>query len=261
MKKSICLFFPFILFACGGNNAETSTENQDSTQLNSDTTGAEIAVLAETELPAKNGFTLYSEPYEVMEELATINSEYNKGQSISIVKTDQEEILMVVKFVNDSETESWYLGIDPVYGGMTSVRLEYMDANKDDVKDELVIWWEQYEGNNGMQSGYESENMGIVVIDVMNRNEMLNFVYSSHHASYSAGENANTAAPDYHAKMAEDSDWEICSFSHKLTLVNNDFQISDYYREVEGMGECVLRQFQDGTYSFNLTEEKFMLQP
>ncbi len=260
MKKLIVILVPAFIFACGGEQsspAETSPE----TVQKEDSIVSEPDLIVSNELPAKNGFSILAdeEEYTISEALSSINSEYNTGQKLSIVKTEDEELLLLIAYNNSEDTETWRLGIDVVYGGLTSVRMEYADINKDDLKDELVIWWEQYEGNNGMQSGYESEKKGLIIIDVMNRNEMLNFIYSSHYASYSAGADADVTDPDYHAKMADDSDWDICSYSHTVTLVNNEIQISEYYKESEGTGECVLQQYTDGTYVFNVGEEKFRL--
>ena len=137
MKKIVVLIVPVLIFSCNGEQT-TSTETNSDTDQKKDSIVSEPDVIITNELPAKNRFEILAdeEEYTISEALSSINSEYNKGQKLSVVKTEDEELLLLIAYNNSDETETWRLGIDAIYGGVSSVRLEYADINKDEVKDE-----------------------------------------------------------------------------------------------------------------------------
>ena len=252
--KLILLPTVFALLSCGsGSESTVQTENNTADSLKN-----EVPV-GETILPNENCFTLAESNYEVSDELGSIKSTANSGQQLSVVISTDGDIYLEISYDGGPVEESWKIEkqIDNPFS--FSVKLEYTDANHDDISDELVIWWNQTDGNNGIQSGYEYSNSGIIIFDVMQRNVMLNLDYENHYASYSAAQNANTDAEDYHAKMAEDSDWEICSFYIATKLQNGELILEDLEQQIDGMGECVISVYEMGTYRYNNVEQEFQL--
>ena len=137
--------------------------------------------------------------------------------------------------------------------------MEWVDANRDDLKDELAIWWNTGDGNNGLLSGYEMERKGLIIFDVLNRTDLVNFVYYDYYSSYMEGPNADIDNEEYHAKMAEDSEWEVCSFSHEVIWKKGQIIISNPKQEVEGEGECLLTLVESGAYELDYTSNQFKL--
>lgn len=256
-KKIIALSFSTLLFACGNETANQS----ENTSADTTTQKTEVETNYATTLPVGNGFQLRSQSYVISELIGSADSEYS-GQLLTVILTDENELLLQIAEADQApeEAEVWDLGIEIQNPYNCTVNLELTDANKDGNKNELAVWWNEGDGNNGMESGYEMETSGLMIVDLTNKNEMLTLIYVGHYSSYNSGPNANTDDPDYHAKMAEDSEWEICSYSQKVELKNGDVIISETYSQVESQGECVLNLFEEGTYVYNTTEEKYILQ-
>lgn len=253
---AICLSF---LMSCSGNSEKNSSTESDSI-ASTETIDADSSVtLAETELPCNPVIEISDDDYIIEEMLAYIESESNPGQNLSVVMSEDQNLYLEIGYDKTGKEEAWRIDLEIMNAFGVDITLEFTDANHDDFKDELVIWWSETDGNNGLQNGFETSQSGMIIFDVMQRTEILNFVYSSHYATYSAGENANTTEPDYHAKMAEDSDWFICSFSHDIKLLDGEIHLSNYYRQVEGMGECLLTEYTEGTYAYNVAEGFFQL--
>lgn len=249
-----------LLAACSGNSETTTSNETESHTVNSD------SVISETEntltydvLPATECIEITDDAYIIDNMLAHIQSESTPGQNLSVVMSEDENLYLEIGYDKTGLDESWKitLNIDSPFG--LDVKLEFADVNQDDLKDELVIWWSKSDGNNGINSGYESAQSGVIIFDVMQRTEILNFIFSNEYSTYSAGENANTNDPDFHAKMADDTDWFICSYSHDVKLVDGEIQISNYYKQTEGIGECYLTEYAEGTYQFSISEGLFKL--
>jgi len=256
-KNPILFALAFSFFSCGGSSENTDI-SKDTTNVSPDTTAVKTELgPAETKLPNTNCFSIFSDTYEVEEKLAEIKSTYNSGQILTVVLTTDAELFLEISYEGKGLEESWQIDI-PVEGRFGfEVKLEYTDANHDDVADELVIWWSQSDGINGMLEGFEASSSGIIIFDVIQRNVMLNFVYDNHYSNYTAGKNANTNSDDYHAKMAEDSDWTTCSFYYTAALTNGQLILSGFHNDVEGDSECVITTYQEGTYRFNTTDERY----
>lgn len=242
-----------VITACGGSPDNSTPSNQDTNLVKTE------EVPGETKLPRTDCISIANVEYEVDEKLAEIKSTANEGQILSIVMTTDEELFLEISYEDTGLDESWQIDVPLENRFGFEVKVEYTDANHDDIKDELVIWWNQSDGTNGMLDGFEASSSGIIIFDVMQRNVMLNFVYDNHNASYSAGKNANTNADDYHAKMAEDTEWEICSYFYTVQLVNGELILSDFERQIEGMGECLIMEYQSGTYRYNNVEQMYEL--
>lgn len=248
-----------LCLSCSDNSetaSSTPAESIDSTLLTSDETAV---VIEETELPCQPVIEISDDVYIIEEMLATIQSESTPGQNLSVVMSEDQNLYLEIGYDKTGKEESWSINLDVLNAFGVYITLEFTDANHDDFKDELVIWWSESDGNNGISSGFETSQSGVIIFDVMQRTEILNFVFSSHYSTYSAGENADTDAPDYHAKMAEDSDWFICSYSHDIKLVDGEIHLSNYYSQTEGEGECLLLKYTEGVYVYNVGEEIYQL--
>jgi hypothetical protein len=248
-----------LLVSCSGNS-ETSSKNENDSTASTDLTSHDtLVVIEETELPVSEVIELSDDTYVIEEMLASIQSESSPGQNLAVVMSEDQNLYLEIGYDKTGKEESWIINLDIMNTFGMYVTLEFTDANHDDFKDELVIWWSETDGNNGISSGFENSQSGVIIFDVMQRTEILNFVFSSHYSTYSAGQNANTTEPDYHAKMAEDSDWFICSYSHDIKLVDGEIHLSNYYSQTEGEGECVLKKFAEGIYTYNVGEEIYQL--
>jgi hypothetical protein len=249
----------FLLASCSGNSETNLNSETDSTETLEITNADSVVIIEETELPTSEVIELSDDPYVIEEMLATIQSESTPGQNLSVVMSEDQNLYLEIGYDKTGKEESWIINLDIMNAFGVDVTVEFTDANHDDFKDELVIWWSESDGNNGLQNGFETSQSGLIIFDVMQRTEILNFVYSSHYSTYSAGQNANTDAPDYHAKMAEDSDWFICSYSHDIKLVDGEIHLSNYYSQTDGEGECELKKYADGIYTFNVGAEVYQL--
>lgn len=253
---SIPLIF---LMSCSGNSETNSNSEKDSTTTSEIVSTDTLVIVEETELSSSEVIDLSDDIYIIEEILASIQSESTPGQNLSVVMSEDQNLYLEIGYDKTGKEESWIINLDILNAFGVTITLEFTDANRDDFKDELVIWWSESDGNNGLRSGFETSQSGIIIFDVMQRTEILNFVYSSHYASYSAGENANTDEPDYHAKMADDSEWDICSYSHDIKLVDGEIHVSNYYSQIDGEGECVLKKYAEGIYVYNVGEEIYQL--
>ncbi len=248
-----------MLVSCSGNSETNSNSENDSTASTELTSQDTVVITEETKLPASEVIEISDDIYVIEEMLASIQSEANPGQNLAVVMSEDQNLYLEIGYDKTGKEESWRINLDIMNAFGMSVTLEFTDANHDDFKDELVIWWSESDGNNGLQNGFETSQSGLIIFDVMQRTEILNFVYSSHYSTYSAGQNANTDAPDYHAKMAEDSDWFICSYSHDIKLVDGEIHLANYYSQTDGEGECELKKYADGIYTFNVGAEIYQL--
>lgn len=246
------------LISCSGNSETATKTEKDSTLSNTQSNSDSAVVIAETELPCNPVIEISNDEYVIEEMLASIQSESTPGQNLSVVMSEDQNLYLEIGYDETGKEESWIINLNVSKFGL-EINLEFTDANQDDFKDELVIWWSDSDGNNGMQNGFESAEKGLIIFDVTQRTEILNFVYLDHYSTYSAGENAATDDPDYHAKMADDTDWIICSYSHDIKLEDGEIQISNYYSDLEGEDKCVLTKYADGIYRYNVVEEKYQL--
>ncbi len=248
-----------ILVSCSGN-AETNSNNENDTTSTTELIKRDtLTITEETELPVSEVIELSDDTYVIEEMLATIQSESTPGQNLAVVMSEEQNLYLEIGYDKTGKEESWKINLDIMNAFGVDVTLEFTDANHDDFKDELVIWWSESDGNNGLQNGFETSQSGLIIFDVMQRTEILNLIYSSHYSTYSAGQNANTDAPDYHAKMADDSDWFICSYSHDIKMVDGEIHISNYYSQTEGEGECELKKYKEGIYTYNVGDEIYEL--
>lgn len=248
-----------LLNGCSGNSDIAPTNMGDSTVSNEIPTADTAVLIEQTELPSSEVIELSNDAYVIEQMLASIQSESTPGQNLAVVMSEDQYLYLEIGYDKTGKAESWLIKLDVMNAFGLEVNLEFTDANHDDFKDELVIWWGESDGNNGLQSGFETSQSGIIIFDVMQRTEILNFVYSSHYSTYRAGENANTNEPDYHAKMADDSDWFICSYSHDVKLIDGEIHLSNYYSQTDGEGECELKKFAEGIYTYNVGEQIYQL--
>lgn len=248
-------FGALFLTACGESAPASETPTQETVVESEPEIQAEV--YEEKTLPGLKGIELKNDDYIITEILAFIESEENAGQNLSVVLTEDDELYLEVGYDKSGKDESWYIDIPVDNSFGLEVKLEYTDANHDDVKDELVIWWYQGDNNNGIESGYEIMRNGVIIFDVIQRQVMVNLEYENYYATYQAGADANLDDPDYHAKSAEDTEWFICGYGHKVQLKDGELILSDYYRDTEGEGECVLLKYAEGTYTYNYSSGLF----
>jgi hypothetical protein len=258
--ESVLPFISLIILVSCTGNSETNSNNETDTTSNVELIKADTTVITEeTELPVSEVIELSDDIYVIEEMLASVQSESTPGQNLSVVMSEDQTLYLEIGYDKTGKEESWKINLDFMNAFGMSVNLEFTDANHDEFKDELVIWWSETDGNNGISSGFEISKSGVIIFDVMQRTEILNFVFSDHYSTYSAGENANTTETDYHAKMAEDSDWFICSYSHDVKLVDGEIHVSNYYSQQEGEDECELKKYKEGIYTYNVGDEIYEL--
>lgn len=249
------------LIGCSGNSDSTDSNSDTTNVAQTDSTGEidQSQFLVKT-LPGFYGAELTTEPYIIDEMLVFIQSETNSGQNFSIVLSEDQEVYLEIGYDKTGLEESWRLDIAVENPFGLEAKLEFTDANHDDIKDELVIWWSKMDGTSGIMDGYESENKGVIIFDVLQREVLLNLLYSHHYSTYSASSESDINNPDFHAKMDEKSEWSTCNYWYDLALNNGDVTLTNYVFEKEGQGECgPSEQYQEGTYSFNNSNGQYEL--
>ena len=212
-----------------------------------------------TALPLSMEIKLISDVYSVSEELATIQSTYDESQTLKLVMSDRDLLILEISYSGGAVEEAYRIEVGELNAFMTEVKLEYMDANQDGVEDELVIWWSTGFMYNGITGGYESEKRGIVVIDVMQRTTMVNFCFENLYAGYTAADDADTDDENYHAKSDDSSTWEICRFSIEIKISNDVITLGSTEIESEGLEDCSFKSYFEGTYVFNTESGQFEL--
>lgn len=248
MKKVFVGFLILGLISCSGSPELEQEDTVEITVDSSDVSNQELE--GQSTIPNDKSFKLKEVSYEVAEKLASIQSE-DKSETFNLVITTDAEIILERSSVQSAVDESWEIILGDINEYGFEVKLQWMDADVDGLNDELVILWNTMNGNSGVLEGYEMERQGIIIYDVQNRNELANFKYVESYLSYSAAEDAKTEDDEYHAKMADDSKWDICSFSHSVEVKNNQIYVSEPYFEHEGNGECYPIIVNQGAYSFN----------
>ncbi len=263
--RIINTFFIFstgLFLACGGE--EKIENNEDNTNDTSNEVLVEESIEEEfvenrlTILPAPS-MELFSGTYTVSETIAEIQSSYDDSQKLKVVLSEEEELFLEISFGDDPPEEMFKLEIGDMNPFNVFIDLKIADVNQDDVEDELVIWWETGDGRNGVEDGYETQRKGLIIFDIMQRIAMLDFCFEDSYRTYSAGDNADTEDENYHAKMAEDSYWETCSFSHNVTLSSGIISISASEVEKENSSDCSPVLYEAGEYEFNIGSGKFEL--
>jgi hypothetical protein len=248
MKKVFVGFLILGLVSCSG---APELKQEDTVEIQVDSSDVSNQELeGQSTIPLDKSFKLKVGSYEVAETLASIQSE-DKSETFNLVITTDAEVILERSSVQSTIDEAWEIILGDINEFGFEAKFQWMDADKDGENDELVILWNTMNGTSGMLEGYEMERQGIIVFDVQNRNELANFKFVESYLSYSAADDANTEDDDYHAKMADDSNWDICSFSHTVEVKNNQIHVSDPYFEHEGNSECYATIVNTGAYSFN----------
>lgn len=251
----ICLV-ALVIYSCNNANQAEETNHKDTltTKENlSDTLVAKLKVL-----PKTNYQLTAIEPI-IAEYMAHLESATNQEEYYAVIIDENNNLILQIGHEGNVVDYSYDLNVYVENPTGAEAILEMTDVNKDGKSNELAIWFNQSDGTNGIESGFEFEQKWLMIFDTEKKEPMLHLIFSSHHSNYSAGPNANTLAEDYHAKMADDSEWDICSFSYQLLLKNGEIQLSEYYFQKEGMGECASEEYQAGTYAYNIISGEFQL--
>ncbi|HEX2898703.1 MAG TPA: hypothetical protein VHS96_03180 [Bacteroidia bacterium] len=205
------------------------------------------------------GLSEMTDAYTVEEVVAEIPSKVTGTSMIKLVATDGQELVLERIGKNPTTYVAYTLDIGEFNVYNTTVKMEWIDANYDTDDDDLVIWWSTGNANNGISGGYETERSGVMVINITEMKDFVNFVYVDQNRSYSEGPNADTEAEDYHAKMDENSIWETCSYSYDVQLKDGDLFVSKFEKEVEGSSQCKILQLEAGKYEYDILSGKYEL--
>ena len=269
MNKFFVIILSVGLFiACGesdesdskkSENNNTDTPSKDSVSDTSEKLMSEDKTVVPVVLPAHEleVFSSEEKSYEYGEKLAQVDyPENTKG--INSVKVVQSEWDISVVLGDNEEIYSLHWGDLASYG--TTVKLEIADLVEDEANlPELIIWWNTGDGRNGLIEGFEMERSGITIIDFNRKHVVLDFCYSDFYSHYEAGEGVDTDANDFHAKMDERSVWDICSITSEASLKGKELVITNPEKQIENSPECKLEMITAGTYTYDPTQQSFIL--
>jgi hypothetical protein len=212
-----------------------------------------------TTLPGMLGLKLMTETYTVEQVLAEIPSKVTGTSAIKLVATDGQQLVLERIGKNPTTYVAYVLDVEEFNAYTTTIKTEWIDANYDTDDDDLVIWYTTGNSNNGISGGYETERSGVMIINITDMTDYVHFVYNNQNRSYSEGPNANTEAEDYHAKMDENSIWDICSYSYDVQMKEGDLLVSKFEKEVEGSPKCKILQLEAGKYEYDILSGKYEL--
>ena len=249
-----CIGLTFSIISCGNKEGDNVTDNAPNKELLTEDSKMDNDEVDDrrTSLPITSGMELITEEYVVSEILTEIQSTYDASQSLKIVMSDDEELILEISYSGASAEESYQLNIGDFNSYGTEIKLEFADVNQDGVSDELVIWWNTMNGNNGIIGGFEEERSGIMIFNVTQREVVLGFCYLDWYSSYESGVNADMDDENYHAKMDDNSIWEICSYTMDISLKDGLINLGPTQIESEGMDNCSPNTYLEGSYVFNL---------
>jgi hypothetical protein len=109
-----------------------------------------------------------------------------------------------------------------------------------------------------MEEGSEMELAGLFIIDLESTTMVQDVIYVNHELSYEGNPTeADLEDEDYHAKKAESTDFDICSYSHKVKVELNKLTFTDYYKQQEGTTPCELKDY-TGTYIFDSAKGDYL---
>ena len=202
-------------------------------------------------LPGLKGLGDFEEGYEMGEVLAQIPSPIKGIATVRVGVTTDQAIAIELVDASKSVANVWRLDIGEFNANNLSVKLAWTDANYDTAADELVIWWSTQDGTNGMLEGYEMEREGVLILNVNDGKDIVNFTYHDRYASYVAGKGVNTESEDFHAKMDDNSVWNICDYSYDVALKDGDLLVSGALTQVENMKDCHPAKYKEGKYEYN----------
>ncbi len=194
-----------------------------------------ITAAGGTTLPGMLGLKLMTETYTVEQVLAEIPSKVTSTSAIKLVATDGQQLVLERIGKNPTTYVAYVLEVEEFNPFMTTIKTEWIDANYDTDDDDLVIWYTTGNSNNGISGGYETERSGVMIVNITDMTDYVHFVYNNQNRSYSEGPNANTEDENYHAKMDENSIWDICSYSYDVQMKEGgDILVSKFEKEIEG---------------------------
>jgi hypothetical protein len=96
-------------------------------------------------------------------------------------------------------------------------------------------------------------------LDLNTGKDIVNFAFADHYLTYSAGENADTESEDFHAKMADDSDFQICDYSYQIQLIDGAIHLSNPLFENQKSEKCPAPEWKVGKYDFDFMTGKYAL--
>src|SRR5687768_1522910 len=92
-------FISILLIACSGNSEVSESGSDSTSENNRDTTAMQDEMdFSIKTLPGLEGVDLMSEPYTVNKVLASIESEYNAGQTLTVVVSDNQDLIIEIDF-------------------------------------------------------------------------------------------------------------------------------------------------------------------
>lgn len=257
MKKvTIVLLSAFSLFSCATESSEVSNDVKKNiekvtplTENTNEEASKEVVILEKT-----NWKDIKGSAYEIIENVVTKKVDVGSVKEVDVWYTTEG---LVIDFVDENGlfTGAKLLPAPMIneYNLEVKAELQNILGAKESAY-ELVITWNTMDGNNGFETGFEMEVSGLYIIDLEEVKLVQDLIYVNHQMSYSGNPTeADLKDEDYHAKKADSTDFEICSYSSKIKFELNKLIITDYYQQQEGKDKCELNDF-TGTYVFN--EEK-----
>ena len=257
--KFFLLLIPLSIIACTteSSNSETFIKNIDSTKskitINIDTNNTCNSKLI-TELPNQVGskYTLDSINSEYT--LASIITENSKFNQINLVLDQNDKVIL--ETVKDSFSLNLFeLDLENINYGGSDFKLSWAQINEETLEEELIINWSQTDGTSGFNSGFEEERRGLIILDVANGQDILNFTYFNHYSSYVNSEDIET---DEHGKMNESSEWEICHYEYDFYFNGGTVSIFNLETEHKNIESCTLPSYKEGHYEYKPNMNKFV---
>lgn len=244
------------LASCQGSESgnESKTDNKDKVEKtdneaekeNPSDKEATKNMTSGAALPMAKDFKASNDAFDVEEEMAKIDHKIDGVGKVRVVLTEEHDMVLDVMKEGGSTSDSYVLDIGEFNSFGTVVKLEWLDEKAGD----LLIMWETSDGNNGMYSGYEMERRGVMHVNILTGMNHLDLVYLDHYASYEGSENPEGDPDDYHAKIDENSTWEICRWEYKMSRNGKSITLMLGFTQQEAMDDCVLGGIEDGTYTY-----------
>jgi hypothetical protein len=254
MKKvTIVLLSAFSLFSCATESSEVSNNVKKKiekvtplTENTNEEASKKVVTLEKT-----NWKDIKGSDYEIIEKVVTKKVTIGSIREVDIWFTTEG---LVIDFVDENGlfTGAKLLPTSIINEYNLQVKADLQNAiGAESSANELVVTWNTMDGNNGFEDGHEMEINGLFIIDLEEVKLVQDFIYVDHQMSYSGNPTeADLKDEDYHAKKAESTDFEICSYSSKIKVILNKLIITDYYEQQEGKSKCELNDF-SGTYVFD----------
>ena len=262
MKKYIAICFSgLILMACTQKSEVSEKASENPKLLSSDTVQSKSVEKEELiSLDQTQWKDIKASAYKTTEELTSID--FNVGDLVGAKVWLTTEQQIVIDFIDENGlftgAKILPLPTEILNEFNTSVKSEMKNVIGDESSaKELILTWSTGDGNSGFASGYEIEVAGVFIIDLVENKLVQDFIYEDHFLSYQADpseEDMNN--PEYHGKMDEDAELEICSYASKFELGLNTLKIEKTFFDQEGKETCDAKDI-SGEYTFDAQKRAY----